>query len=717
MHMVEALGKQMPAVRAFFPDAKEIDVLDKKNMRLKYRMEKVHPDGLFEAICWNRKTPFDYQLKLTDYSGNTTAVEDPYRYQADDVTPFDRYLFNRALHYRIYEKMGANPRTVRGVTGMHFSLWAPNAQRVSVIGDFNKWDGRKHQMKLHADSGVWERFIPQIAAGEKYKFEIKTQTGDLYVKTDPYGFYFERPPSSAAIIRDINQHTWGDGEWMQARRGRDPLKLPLLIYEVHLGSWRRVSEENFRPLTYREAAEQLVSYVKEMGYTHIELMPVMEHPFDGSWGYQVTGYFAPTSRFGTPEDFMYFVDVAHQSGIGIILDWVPAHFPKDAHGLVYFDGTALYEPSDPKQGEHPDWGTKIFNFGRAEVKNFLISNALFWLDKYHIDGLRVDAVASMLYLDYSRKEGEWIPNYYGGRENLEVIEFLKHLNSKVYEHFPGALMIAEESTSWPMVSRPTYMGGLGFGFKWNMGWMHDILDYMTKDPVYKRYHHNQLTFGLLYAFTENFVLPFSHDEVTHGKGSLINHMPGDHWQKFANLRLLYTFMAGHPGKILHFMGNEFGQFDEWDHQKSLDWHLLKFGPHAMLQSMMRHLNRLIQREPALYELDFGVEGFQWINANDSDNSTLSFIRKATDEKDHLVFVLNFTPVPRTDYAVGVPAGGFYSEIFNSDSQKFGGSGVGNGRGVQAWREESFGLPYSTRLRVPPLGGLILKPAAPRDTRA
>ena len=710
MHVIEAMGEKRPAVRAFLPEAQDVYVIDKKNQRFKYRMERVHPDGLFEAILWKRKTPFDYSLKIVDYAGTERILDDAYTFEAEEVTAFDRYLFNRAIHYRIYEKMGAKQSTVRGVNGIHFTVWAPNAQRVSVIGEFNRWDGRKHQMKLHEDSGVWELFIPNLAEGEKYKFEIKTKGGDLYTKTDPYGFYFEHPPASAAIVRNISRYEWRDRDWTEARRNSDPMKKPMIIYEVHLGSWRRIPEDNHRPLTYRELADQLVSYVKDMGYTHIELLPVMEHPFDGSWGYQVTGYFAPTSRYGTPEDFMHFVDTAHQNGIGIILDWVPAHFPKDAHGLVFFDGTALYEHADPKQGEHPDWGTKIFNFGRAEVKNFLISDALFWLDRYHIDGMRVDAVASMLYLDYSRKEGEWIPNCFGGRENLEAIEFLKHLNSKIYEYFPGVLMIAEESTSWPMVSRPTYMGGLGFGFKWNMGWMHDILDYMTKDPIYRRFHHNQLTFGMLYAFTENFILPFSHDEVTHGKGSLIGKMPGDYWQKFANLRLLYTFMAAWPGKILHFMGDEFGQFDEWNAYRSLDWHLLNFGQHAGLQEMVKHLNRLVRRDPALHEIDFSHEGFQWINANDADNSVLSFVRKGSQERDQLVFVMNFTPVPLYDYVIGVPNPGFYLEIFNSDARRWGGSGVGNGRGVPSWREDCFGLPYMTRLTVPPLGGVILKPA-------
>jgi len=713
MHMVEAMGKRVTAVRAFFPDAKEVFVQDKGNARRAYRMDRVHPDGLFEAILWRRPAPFEYEFRIVDYADREQVVEDAYHYPGDEVTPFDRYLFNRAVHYRIYEKMGANLRTVKGVAGVHFSVWAPNAQRVSVIGDFNRWDGRKHQMKVHEDSGVWELFIPKLKEGEKYKFEIKTRGGDLYVKTDPYGFYFEPPPGNAAIVRDIGTFTWRDGEWMEARRQTDPLKRPMIIYEVHLGSWRRVPEDNYRPLTYREAVDQLIPYVKEMGYTHIEMMPVMEHPFDGSWGYQVTGYYAPTWRYGTPQDFMYFVDTAHQNGIGVILDWVPAHFPKDAHALVFFDGTALYEHADPRQGEHPDWGTKVFNFGRAEVKNYLISNALFWLDKFHIDGLRVDAVASLLYLDYSRKEGEWIPNCYGGRENLEAIEFVKHLNSKVYEYFPGVLMIAEESTAWPMVSRPAYMGGLGFGLKWNMGWMHDVLDYMTKDTVYRRFHHNQLTFGLLYAYNENFILPFSHDEVTHGKGSLIGKMPGDPWQKFANLRLLFTFMAGHPGKILHFMGSEFGQFDEWNFQKSLDWHLLAYGPHWTLKEAVKRLNFLVRREPALHEIDFSHEGFQWINANDSDNSVLSFVRRGAKADDHLVFVLNFTPVPRYDYTIGVPASGFYFEIFNSDAKRFGGSGVGNGRGVAAWKEEGFGQPAMTRVTVPPLGGIILKPAAGR----
>jgi len=563
---------------------------------------------------------------------------------------------------------------------------------------------------LKDGSGVWVLFLPGLDEGELYKFEIKTRRGEILLKSDPYAFYSEVRPRTASVVYTLEDYKWSDEEWLEKRRTQDFLNRPISIYEVHAGSWRRVPSENNRFLTYRELADTLIPYVKEMGFTHIEFMPLEEHPLDQSWGYQVTGYYAPTSRFGEPHDLQYFVDRCHKAGIGVILDWVPGHFPKDAHGLIRFDGTALYEHEDPRLGEHPDWGTLIFNYGRYEVKNFLISNALYWIDKFHFDGLRVDAVASMLYLDYGRKPGQWLPNCYGGKENLDAIEFLKHLNSIVYQYFPGVMMIAEESTSWPGVSRPTYLGGLGFGFKWNMGWMHDVLDYMRKDPIHRRYHHNQLTFGLLYAWSENFILPFSHDEVVHGKGSLINKMPGDYWQKFANLRALYTFMWGHPGKQMIFMGQEFGQFAEWKCEQSLDWHLLDYEKHLGLKKCVQDLNRIYVKEKAFWQRDFVPEGFEGINCDDCDNSVMSFIRRSDDPKDFLIFAVNFTPVPRYNYVLGVPEDCFYEEIFNSDAAIYGGSGVGNMGGVRARKKPAYWKPYSIEVTLPPLAGIILKPS-------
>ena len=614
----------------------------------------------------------------------------------------DLYLFNEGSHFRLYEKLGAHPLTVGGKEGTYFAVWAPDAERVFVMGDFNGWNRTSHPLHPCGRSGIWEGFVPEIGKGALYKYYIVSRYNRYRTeRADPFAFLNETPSKTASIVWDL-KYDWGDQEWMAKRRERNALNAPLAIYEVHLGSWRRISEEGERWLTYREMAPRLAEYMKQMGFTHVEFLPVMEHPFYGSWGYQVTSYFAPTSRYGTPQDFMYLIDCLHQQGIGVILDWVPSHFPSDEHGLAFFDGTGLYEHADPKKGLHPDWNTFVFNYGRHEVQSFLISNALFWLDKYHADGLRVDAVASMLYLDYSRKNGEWIPNKYGGRENLEAIAFLRRFNEEVYRHYPDVQTIAEESTAWPMVSRPTYVGGLGFGMKWDMGWMHDTLCYMSKDPVYRRFHHNDLTFRSLYTFTENFVLPLSHDEVVYGKGSLLSQMPGDDWQKFANLKLLFGYMYGQPGKKLLFMGGEFGQWQEWHHDRSLDWHLLNYQRHVEIQGWVRSLNQLYRSELALHELDFEPHGFEWIDCNDADQSVISFIRKGRLTNDIILVVCNFTSVPRYQYRVGVPRDGFWKELANSDAREFGGSGHGNFGGVNAEHIPWHGRPYSLNLTVPPL---------------
>ncbi len=633
---------------------------------------------------------------------------------------FDLYLFGQGKHYRIYEKMGAHPRTVNGVAGVNFAVWAPHALAVSVVGDFNGWNRSANPMhRRHNDLGVWECFVPGLQVGALYKYAIYSSVNNYTVeKTDPYGFAAELRPKTASIVTDIHWHTWQDSDWMEHRGERQQLDSPISIYEVHLGSWKHIperhvegAEEEDRFLTYRELAVELAAYVKDMGFTHIELLPITEYPYDGSWGYQVTGYYAPTSRFGTPEDFQFFVDYLHQQGIGIILDWVPSHFPKDGHALNYFDGTHLYEYADTRKGEHKEWGTLVFDYGRSEVRNFLIANALFWLREYHIDGLRVDAVASMLYLDYLRKPGEWIANQYGGREHLEAVDFLRQLNEAVYAEQPGTLTIAEESTSWPLVSRPTYVGGLGFSMKWNMGWMHDMLHYMHMDPIHRRFHQNDITFSLMYAYSENFILPLSHDEVVHIKGSMINKMTGDLWQRFANLRAFYGYMWGHPGKKLLFMGAEFGQWSEWNYKESLDWHLLQppSDPrHAQLRSFVRDLNHLYMQEPALSELDTNPEGFSWIDCHDSENSVISFQRRGKKEADTLVFICNFTPVVRYDYRLGVPHEGVYREILNSDITHYGGSGVVNTQPMPStlgnWQECS----HSILLTLPPLATVVLK---------
>jgi 1,4-alpha-glucan branching enzyme len=633
---------------------------------------------------------------------------------------FDLYLFGQGKNYRIYEKMGAHVRTVEGVSGVNFAVWAPNALSISVIGDFNAWNrGANPMYRRHNDLGIWECFIPGLQSGTVYKYAIYSRFNNYTVdKTDPYGFAAELRPQTASIVADIHQYEWQDAEWMQSRGKHQQLSSPISIYEVHLGSWRHVPErrqegaiEEDRYMTYRELAVALAAYVKEMGFTHIELLPVTEYPYDGSWGYQVTGYYAPTSRFGSPQDFQYFVDYMHRQGIGVLLDWVPSHFPKDGTALSYFDGTHLYEYADSRKGEHKQWGTYVFDYGRSEVRNFLLANALFWLREYHIDGLRVDAVASMLYLDYMRQPGEWIANQYGGREHLEAVDFLRQLNEAVYAEEPGTVTVAEESTAWPLVSRPTYVGGLGFTLKWNMGWMHDMLEYMHFDPIHRRYHHNDITFSLMYAYSENFVLPLSHDEVVHVKGSLINKMPGDLWQRFANLRAFYGYMWGHPGKKLLFMGGEFGQWHEWNYAESLDWHLLAppSNPlHAQLCDFLRNLNSLYQREPAFSVLDCDPEGFAWIDCYDSDNSVVSFMRRSTNKDDTLVFVCNFTPVPRHGYRLGVPHAGIYDEILNSDDLRFGGSGVINSQPMPSGPIYWQSCPHSIMLTLPPLSTVILK---------
>ncbi|NWF76475.1 MAG: 1,4-alpha-glucan branching protein GlgB [Nitrospirae bacterium] len=628
------------------------------------------------------------------------------------VSPFtghDIYLFKEGNHFKLYEKLGSHIMIDHQREGTYFAVWAPNAEKVSVIGDFNGWNKKTHPLAARWDgSGIWEGFIPDIGHGTVYKYYIKSKYNNYKVeKSDPFAFYYESPPKTASIVWNI-EYEWRDFDWMSQRKSKNALNAPLSIYEVHLGSWRRVPEEGNRYLSYREMAHYLSHYVKELGFTHVEFLPIMEHPFYGSWGYQITGYFAPTSRYGTPQDFMYLIDYLHQNGIGVILDWVPSHFPDDQHGLVYFDGTHLYEHEDPKKGFHPEWNSYIFNYGRNEVRNFLISSALFWLEKYHIDGIRVDAVASMLYLDYARKEGEWIPNYYGGKENIEAIAFLKRFNEMVYSHFPDVQTIAEESTAWPMVSRPSYLGGLGFGMKWNMGWMHDTLKYFSKDPIFRKYHHNELTFSILYVFSENFVLPLSHDEVVHGKGSLYGKMSGDEWQKYANLRLLLGYMFGHPGKKLLFMGGEFAQWKEWNHEESLEWHVLEYPYHKGILRWVRDLNYLYKNEIALYELDFSDEGFEWIDCADWENSVFSFIRKGKSTKDQILVIYNFTPIPRYNYRIGVPVGGFWKEILNSDATIYRGSGHGNSGGVEAFSIPSHGRYYSLSLTLPPLGVLFFK---------
>ncbi|HXQ27387.1 MAG TPA: 1,4-alpha-glucan branching protein GlgB [Candidatus Acidoferrales bacterium] len=716
-HWVQRDGKRSLCIRALRPGAREVVVLWGAG-KTAVQAIQIHPDGFFEAHLppgtpelrdGEPVRPSAYRLRYRFAGDVEIETFDPYAFPPV-LTDYDLYLSGEGTHYLKYEKLGAHVREVAGVRGVHFAVWAPNARRVSVVGDFNSWDGRASSMRNSGPSGIWEIFMPGLDEGALYKFEILSRVGDfLGLKSDPYGFAAELRPKTASVVCNIDHYEWNDSAWIQARTSRDWLHSPMSVYEIHAGAWRRKTGEGDRWLTYGELADELIPYVKQMGYTHIELMPIMEHPLDASWGYQTVGYYAVTSRFGTPADFMHFIDRCHQEGLGVILDWTPAHFPRDGHGLAFFDGTHLYEHEDPKRGAHPDWGTLVFNYGRNEVQNFLLSNALFWVDKYHIDGLRVDAVASMLYLDYSRQPGEWIPNKFGGRENLEAIAFLKRLNEVLHVRHPGALMIAEESTSWPAVSRPTYVGGLGFDLKWNMGWMNDVLQYMTLDPIHRQFHHGKLTFSMLYAFHENFVLPISHDEVVHGKRSLLEKMPGDDWQKFANVRLLFGYLFAHPGKKLHFMGCELAQRNEFWEGASVEWPLADSPPHRGIQRLVADLNRLHLKEPALHEVDFEWSGFEWLEVDDAASSVLSFVRRARNPEDFVVAVCNFTPVVRESYRVGVPRPGFYREILNTDSKYFDGSDIGNAGGVRAepipWNDR----PYSIKLRLPPLAALYFKP--------
>ncbi len=706
MH-AEGENEKHIVVRAFLPEADEAWIVHSKTGNV-HPMERVHKDGFYVAEFPVRR-PFPYRIRIQARDGNVSSFRDPYSYR-QVLTEYDLHLIGEGTHHREYEKLGAHPIAVDGVRGVHFSVWAPNARSVHVIGDFNGWDSRRHPLRLLGTSGIWEIFIPELGEGDKYKFEISSKFGKYRaVKADPHAFFFERRPKSASVVCDINRYRWSDSQWLEKRGRTNWFDAPVSVYEVHLGSWMRRHDGEDGFLTYRELADKLIAYVKEMGYTHIELLPVSEHPLDASWGYQTIGYFAVNSRHGTPEDFMFLVDRCHQNNIGVILDWAPAHFPKDAHGLAFFDGTCLYEHMDPRKGEHRDWGTLIFNYGRNEVRGFLISNALFWFDKYHIDGLRVDAVASMLYLDYSRKPGDWIPNQFGGNENLEAIDFIKKFNEVIHKYYPGILTIAEESTAWPGVTKPVYLGGLGFDLKWNMGWMNDTLEYISKEPVHRRFHHNNLTFSLLYAFSENFILVLSHDEVVHGKRSMLNKMPGDMWQKFANLRLYYGYMYAHPGKKLFFMGGEIGQWDEWKFYQGLDWNLLEYEQHRKLKKYTEQLNRIYCSEPSLHEVDFDHRGFEWIDFRDTDNSIISFIRRSRKTEDYTVVVCNFTPVPRYDYRIGVPEECFYREILNSDSADYWGGNVGNSGGVNSEPVPWHGRPCSIKIVLPPLAVLYFKP--------
>lgn len=701
-HSQRREGRSGTAYRAFLPGAERVwALLGGEELEL----IKVHPEGLFEAFKEGTHTFAPYRLRALFESGDSSTFYDAYSFNPI-ISEFDLFLWGQGNHYEIYNRLGAHPMVHQGVKGVAFAVWAPSAKKVSLVGDGNFWDGRRHPMRLRGTSGVWELFIPHAKEGTKYKYEITTGSGALLIKSDPMGFFMEQRPKTASIVYDLKKYKWHDAAWIKKRSFVNFLERPMSIYEIHLGSWRK--KHGWQWLTYREAAHELVEYLKDMGFNWVEFMPLAEHPFDGSWGYQVTGYYAPTSRFGEPDDLRYLIDRLHQEGIGVIIDWVPAHFPKDDFALESFDGTHLYEHADPRQGEHCDWGTLIFNYGRNEVKNFLVANALFWVDQYHVDALRVDAVASMIYLDYSRNDGEWVPNKYGGRENLEALEFLKTLNTKLYEKFPGTMTIAEESTAFPGVSRPVHLGGLGFMFKWNMGWMHDMLAFMEKDPVYRRYNMDKLTFALLYAYHENFCLPLSHDEVVYGKRSLWDKMPGDYWQKSANLRLLFGYMFAEPGKKLIFMGGEFGQISEWNHDTHLSWELLDNAQHLGISNFVRDLNRLYQNEPALYEQDYNSQGFEWLDFRDQDSTVVSFFRRGFSPDEEVLFVFNFTPVPRKNYRLGVARSGFWRELINSDSSHYGGSNIGLGGGIQTEPISSHGYCQSLNLTLPPLSVLALK---------
>lgn len=707
MHEIEKNGKAALVVRVLNPQAKEVSVIDVKKGN-EYPLEKIHADGFFEGLIKGRKKWFSYKLRITNHDDSQWETYDPYSF-APQISEYDCFLFAQGNHYEIYKKLGANFATVDGVDGVVFGVWAPNAKRVSVIGDFNEWDARRNQMRELYNEGVWEIFIPGLKNFDHYKYEIKTPEGQTIQKQDPYGVMCELRPSTSSLLFNIYDYNWQDGEYMTNIKTAEKYNRPMNIYEVHLGSWKRPEDDYERFLSYTELKDMLIPYVVEMGYTHIELLPVEEHPFDGSWGYQVTGYYAPTSRYGTPAEFMEFVDAAHQAGIGVILDWVPAHFPKDAHGLARFDGSCLYEHQNPMQGEHPEWGTLIFNYGRCEVKNFLIANALYWVENYHIDGLRVDAVSSMLYLDYAKSDGQWVPNKYGGRENLDAIEFIKHMNSIIAGKHPNVYMIAEESTSYEGITKDLEYGGLGFSLKWNMGWMNDFLDYIKKEPIYRRYHHNNLTFGMMYAYSERFILVLSHDEVVHGKQSMLDKQPGDLWQKFAGLRVSYGYQSTFPGKNLLFMGGEFGQFIEWDEKRPLDWFLLEYPHHSTMQKYVKDLNNLYLKEEALWVKDFSWEGFEWIDANDCCRSIYSYVRKGNSKGENILVVCNFTPETYFDYKTAVPFAGKWQEIFCSDKPEYGGSGVTNPEPVDSVPDEILGKENSIAFKLAPLAVHMFKP--------
>ncbi|MEC4806733.1 MAG: 1,4-alpha-glucan branching enzyme [Jaaginema sp. PMC 1079.18] len=724
-HPLEQNGKVKSwVVRAYLPQAQAAWTICPEQ-RQEYPMQSVQHPHFFECVIETEELS-NYQLRIKE-GEHERVIYDPYAFRSPKLTDFDLHLFMEGNHHRIYEKLGAHPISIDGVNGVYFAVWAPNARNVSIIGNFNQWDGRLHQMRKKGN-GTWELFVPEIGVGEHYKYEIKNWEGHIYEKSDPYGFQQEVRPKTASIVTDLEKYQWHDQDWLEQRRATDPLSHPVSVYELHAGSWLHASMDepvkslhgNVEPisvselkpgarfLSYYELAEKLIPYIKEMGYTHVELLPIAEHPFDGSWGYQVTGYYAPTSRFGTPEDFMYFVDQCHANDIGVIVDWVPGHFPKDGHGLAFFDGTHLYEHGDPRKGEHKEWGTLVFNYSRNEVRNFLVSNALFWFDKYHIDGIRVDAVASMLYLDYFRDAGQWVANEYGGRENIEAADFLRQVNSVAFSYYPGLLSIAEESTSWPMVSWPTYTGGLGFNLKWNMGWMHDMLDYFHMDPWFRQFHQNNLTFSMWYHHSENYMLALSHDEVVHGKSSMIGKMPGDEWQKFANVRCLFSYMFAHPGKKTMFMSMELGQWSEWNVWGDLEWQLLQYEPHQRLKQFFADLNALYKREPALYTQDFEEAGFEWIDCSDNRHSVVAFMRRDKDSDEFLVVACNYTPQPHSHYRIGVPEMGFYTEIFNSDARQYGGSNMGNlgGKWTEEWSFHNHS--YSLDLCLPPLAVVMFK---------